>query len=289
MDEKDYEIILSLYDLKNMTKTSKKLFITQPALTKRIKKIEKHLGIQLLIRSKQGVIFTPEGESIVPYIRNITNTLKQMRQHIDSNQGIIGGNLSIGVSLNYSHYRLPETLKNYMQSFPNVDVSIITDQSKNLYNMLENDNISIAVLRGEYKWNQGLIHLCTEPMCLVCSNENSKRPLDSYPYIGRHTDSILHGKIQTWLLENGLSTDNTKIWIDNIDTCVEMAKHGLGWSILPKICLENFHGYVKNLYFQDGTPFTRSTYILYKDLYYSLPQVKLFIEYLLNNERNYEK
>lgn len=289
MDEKDYEIILSLYDLKNMTKTSKKLFITQPALTKRIKKIEKDLGIQLLIRSKQGVIFTPEGETIVPYIKTMANTLKQMRQHIDSNQGIIGGSLSIGVSLNYSHYRLPETLKNYMQSFPNVDVSIITDQSKNLYNMLENDEISIAVLRGEYKWNQGLIHLCKEPMCLVCSTENSKRPLDSYPYIGRHTDSILHGKIQTWLLENGLSTDNTKIWIDNIDTCVEMAKHGLGWAILPKICLENFHGYVKNLYFADGTPFTRSTYILYKDLYYSLPQVKLFIEYLLKNERNYEK
>ncbi|WP_406542465.1 LysR family transcriptional regulator [Clostridium ljungdahlii] len=53
MDEKDYKLILTLYKLKNITKTSEKLFITQPALTKRIKKIEKDLGTDLLIRSKK--------------------------------------------------------------------------------------------------------------------------------------------------------------------------------------------------------------------------------------------
>ncbi|MEY8763969.1 MULTISPECIES: LysR family transcriptional regulator [Clostridium] len=288
MDEKDYEIILTLHKLKNITKTSEKLFISQPALTKRIKKIERDLGIDLIIRSKKGVIFTPLGESVIPYIKNVTNTLNLMRQQVESNHNFVGGTLNIGISLNYSHYRLPEVLKNYTEAFPNVDVKIVTDQSTHLYHKLENDEISLAVLRGEYKWDEESILLNTEPICFVCNNKNMNRPLDSFTYIGRHVDSIFQAKIQTWLIENGLSIENTKFWIDDIETCLDIVKEGLGWTILPKICLNNFNGYIKSLYFADGTPFTRSTYILYKKLYYSLPQVKLFIQYLLDNEKSYQ-
>lgn len=280
MDEKDYKLILTLYKLKNITKTSEKLFITQPALTKRIKKIEKDLGTDLLIRSKKGVLFTPLGESIIPYIKTVVNTLKQMREHVSSNHNFIGGNLTVGVSLNYARYRLPKVLKNYTEAFPNVDVNIATDHSKNLYNRLKNDEFSIVIIRGEYKWDEVTILLGTEPMCLVCSKENANLSLNSYSYIGRTTDLISQGKIQTWLFENNISINNTKLWVDNIDTCLEMAKHGLGWGILPKICLKNFDGYIKDLYFSDGAPFSRSTYILCKNFYYMLPQVKLFIQYL---------
>lgn len=289
MDEKDYELILTLYELKNITKTAEKLFITQPALTKRIKKIEKDLGTELLLRSKKGVLFTPLGESIIPYIRTVTSTLRQMREYVVSNHDFVGGTLIVGVSLNYSHYYLPKVLKKFTKAFPNVDVNIITGQSKKIYRQLESDEISMAIVRGEFKWDETSILVSTEPMCLVCSNENAEIPLSAYSYIGRRSDNILQGKIETWFVENGLSFNNTKLWIDNIDTCLEMAKHGLGWAIVPKVCLRNFDGYSKELYFADGTPFNRSTYIFCKNSYHELPQVKLFIQYLLNNERSHEK
>lgn len=85
----------------------------------------------------------------------------------------------------------------------------------------------------------------TEPICFVCNNKNMNRPLDSFTYIGRHVDSIFQAKIQTWLIENGLSIENTKFWIDDIETCLDIVKEGLGWTILPKICLNNFNGYIK--------------------------------------------
>ena len=49
MDEKDCELLLELKQSKNITKTAQKLFITQPALTKRIQKIEEELQCQLLL------------------------------------------------------------------------------------------------------------------------------------------------------------------------------------------------------------------------------------------------
>lgn len=61
MDEKDFALLMVLGESRNMTKAADKLFITQSALSKRIKNIERELGVELLLRSHQGIRFTPLG------------------------------------------------------------------------------------------------------------------------------------------------------------------------------------------------------------------------------------
>ena len=53
MDEKDYELLLDLNETKNITKTASRLYMTQPAITKRIQKMEEELSCQLFLRSKR--------------------------------------------------------------------------------------------------------------------------------------------------------------------------------------------------------------------------------------------
>ena len=117
-------------------------------------------------------------------------------------------------------------------------------------------------------------------MCLVCSLENQGRPLTDYPYIGRHTDSDLSARINRWLAAHDLAQICPHMWIDSIDACKEMVRYGLGWSILPSICLNNFDGYTEALFWQDGTPFVRNTYLLCQPTSDRLPQVKKFLELL---------
>ena len=71
MDEKDYELLLDLNETKNITKTASRLYMTQPAITKRIQKMEEELSCQLFLRSKKGVILTHSGESIIHYENDI--------------------------------------------------------------------------------------------------------------------------------------------------------------------------------------------------------------------------
>ena len=97
------------------------------------------------------------------------------------------------------------------------------------------------------------------------------------------TDSDLSARINRWLAAHDLAQIRPHMWIDSIDACKEMARYGLGWCILPRICLDDFDGYAEDLYMEDGTPFLRNTYVLYKHLYAELPQVKLFLEALLSN------
>lgn len=286
MDEKDYELLLELYQLKNITRAAQKLFLTQPAITKRIQKMEEELQCQLLLRSKKGVIFTPAGESIIPYALEISKNSRMLREQAASCHNEICGTLRLGSSLNFSHYYLPAILKAYTEKYPRVDVQIETGQSRNLYRMLQMDSVSIAILRGEYTWDDGMFQLASEPMCFVCSKENKDRPLTDYPYIGRNTDAVLTGEIQAWMISQGLNVLQPKLHIDDIGSCVEMVRYGLGWCILPKICVNDFDGYVEELFFENGKPLVRNTYVLYRKPFDQLPQVKLFLRQLIESVKS---
>ncbi|WP_238933669.1 helix-turn-helix domain-containing protein [Brevibacillus choshinensis] len=62
MDDRDWQVLHILYNQKNITKTAQLLFITQPALTKRLMQIEEEFGVKIVNRGIKGVHFTPEGE-----------------------------------------------------------------------------------------------------------------------------------------------------------------------------------------------------------------------------------
>ena len=292
MDEKDCEMLEILEQTGNITKAAGKLFTTQSALTKRIQKLEEELGCTLLIRSRKGILLTPAAETILPHIRAISKSMQKIRTDISSMRGEVAGTLKIGVSVNYARYRLPDVLKTYMGKYPNVDIHVTTQQSTRLYKSLKENEISIALVRGNFKWDEGIVTLRQEPVCLVVSQQHARTPLNQLPYIGRHTDQDFFSQIERWRQERGCFGRHVNLWIDDIGSCLEMVSRGIGWAILPSICLDGFQGLVRPLHFPDGTAFTRSSHILYRQEYFELPQVKMFIqtvladEYFRDNEKN---
>lgn len=207
-----------------------------------------------------------------------------LRSALAAAQGGVSGTLRVGVSINIARYRLPDVLKAYMAAYPRVDIHVITKQSTQLYKSLTEDEISIAVMRGSFQWEEGLVTLAKEPVCLAVSRELAGCHLNSLPYIGRHTDEGFFRQIEQWREENGCFGSRTSLWIDDIGSCLEMVSRGIGWAILPAICLNGFEGVTQPLFFKDGTPFTRASHILYKREYFELPQVKMFIKTVLADE-----
>ena len=282
MDEKDFEILETLAQTKNITHAADLLYITQSALSKRIGALEQELGVTLMLRSRQGIRFTAEGEEVLYYTRNAASCLKQMRDAIKQNQEYISGTLHAGFSIHYAQYDLPEILMRYRTLYPQVDTHITTDQSRKVFLEIMNGNIDIAVVRGEYAWKEHKLLLSRENICAIYNNSYKGKSLNDIPYINRKTDSVLERQIAQWLRENNLHPERHGIYVDNISTCVEMVERGIGWAIVPEICLKNFSGQIQPLRFENGEPFVRSTYLLYTDLSLSLPQVKAFIDTIRN-------
>lgn len=81
-----------------------------------------------------------------------------------------------------------------------------------------------------------------------------------------------------WLREANLATHLSNITVDNITTCRELVQTGVGWAILPEIALKDFDGIKKKLYFKNGEPFIRKTYILCQAGAAKLSQIEKFIQ-----------
>ena len=136
----------------------------------------------------------------------------------------------------------------------------------------------MAILRGDFLWNEHRILLSREPVCAIMNKEYESVDLDQIPFIGRKTDGGFERDLTRWFRESNLQISTSGIVVDNISTCVEMVKNGLGWSVLPEICLKDYSGIVRPLSFADGEPFVRSTYLLYTDQAAQLQQVKAFVD-----------
>jgi len=285
MTERDFEILEILNKTKNITHAADLLYINQSALSKRIIAIEEELGVTLMIRSRQGIHFTAEGEKVLYYSQEAKKLLELMREDLKEGNITISGTLRAGISINYSQYNLPQILSEYKKKFPNVTTHITTEYSRNIFLKIMNSEIDVAVVRGEFSWNENRILLEKENICLICNNQDIGKDLSEFQYIGRKTDTTFEREMAQWLRENNLKIKKEGIYVDNINTCVEMVNQGLGWAIVPEICLKSFKGQIKPLVFKNGQAFTRSTYLLYSNSVAKLPQVREFIKIIQNRNK----
>ena len=285
MTDKDVALFLELMQTRNITAAARNLFTTQSALTKRIQNLEQNLGCTLFIRSHKGLMPTPAAEAILPHVKDMEDNMRKIRSKTAGSLNGVAGTLRVGVSVNYAHYHFPNVLKRYMDSYPQVDITVTTGLSKEIYRQFVAKDFSVAVVRGDYPWSEGDLTLFEEPVYLVRSAATKDIPLDTLPYIGRNTDNHFQDDVSRWQEENGIRRlKNARLTINDIATCLSMVDRGIGWAILPAICLDDFNGIREPIVFKDGSTFTRKTRLLYHNDYYSFQQVRLFTEMVMSEE-----
>lgn len=278
MDEKDFALLCALDETRNITRAAEKLYLTQSALSKRIHSIEQELNVELLLRSRTGVRFTPAGEKVLAHSRAAAHQLELLRRSLSFDRDEVGGTLRAGISINYALYRLPDALAAYHKKYPNVRLDITTGHSRHLYRQMVEGALDIAVLRGEYSWDGPQFLLAQEGICLIYAREHEGRPLSDYLYISHPTDQTQETLTARWLRENRLDAGAHHVCVDSVTTCVEMVRRGIGWGLLPEIALGSFDGVVHPCTFENGEPYLRRTHIFCQKDAMQLPQVTAFME-----------
>lgn len=290
LDEQDFHLLQVLRRTRNITHAADELYITQSSVSKRIRQMEKELGLTLMLRSRQGIQFTPAGEIVLTHVANVLQELDTMKQELSLQSGRIAGTLRAGVSINYAMYRLPDELADYNARYPAVTTQITTVSSQHVYSMLLANQIDVGILRGEYsEWRGERILLAREHICAITSKQDKNTPLSGLPQVSRPADDDMERMLAQWMRENHLQTSANRISVNSTATCMAMVERGLGWGIVPEICLGNFHGCVRPLYFANGEPLTRSTFIMYAKQALELPQVRAFIDLIReHNKKRHE-
>ena len=282
MNQRDLELLLALKQTNNITKAAQLLFISQPALTHRVTALEKELGVSLFTRSNRGIQFTTMGERVLAAAESIIGQIEELHNYINIHKGMVDGTLHIGVPVDYARWKVSALLERYAMNYPMVSLSVVTGISSRLYQRLLRKEIDFSIIRGEYAWSEEKFLISEEPVCLACSNREARQKLSELRFIHRSTDDLLTAQIQQWLGENGISI-TPMLHVDDIDTCKKLV-HANAWMIAPQLPLEAFNGYIEPLYFANGEPIVRRTYILCRSSYMGLLQVKKFVEMLIPPE-----
>ena len=281
MDDKDWRILKTIAEEKNLTKAAARLYMTQPALTYRLKNIEEELGAQIVLRIPSGVEFTPQGTCLLVYANEMLQKYGAVKERIKNLVNKVQGSLRMGSSSVFAHYSLPKILKGFLAFYPEVDISLKTGLSSKVIEMLERQEVTIAIVRGDHDWSGERFLLSEEPLCLA-----SREPIDfgdllGRPHIRYGTDAALHKVLDDWWRKNFNAPPNTTMEVTTMETARQMVLHGLGWSILPGIGLARKYGLVTQpLLWPDGTPLIRKTWVLCSNTSLELQTVRAFLAYL---------
>ena len=140
-----YRIFYVVAEMKNITKASEILNISQPAVTKHIKNLEDQLGTPLFIRTKKGVVLNEYGKKIFLNVKQALTLLDESEKEIGKYKSMDKGTIKIGISTTLTKKYLLKYLEKFHTKYPNIIVDIYTDPTKELINKLKNGNIDLII------------------------------------------------------------------------------------------------------------------------------------------------
>lgn len=141
-----YKIFYTVVKCGNITKAAEELYISQPAVSKSIKKLEDSLGGKLFNRTKKGVMLTEEGKEFYSYVKTAMENFSNAENRFNDLINLETGTIRIGISVTLTKYFFIPYLEEFHKLHPNIDIKIYTEVTKILYKKLKDGIIDIVIL-----------------------------------------------------------------------------------------------------------------------------------------------
>ena len=248
LDPKLYSL-LQVCESGSFIAASKKLSITQPAVSHHIKALEEELNVTIFERRSGKIVLTREGEKIVQCARKMQSLYQNLVQNLRDSKKLIT-HLTVGVTHTAESNPIAEALARYCAENENVIIKMITDTINNLYIKLKEYEIDLAVVEGRIT-DPSIHHLLIDTDYLVLAvsvnHPFAKRQMISLNelkkerMILRLPNSGTRNLFTAHLESNNMSLNefNVILELDNIATIKDLIRRDFGVSILPRsVCLD---------------------------------------------------
>ncbi|MGK0271139.1 MAG: DNA-binding transcriptional LysR family regulator [Cocleimonas sp.] len=253
MDIQTLQAFIEVARKESFSLASETLYITQPAISKRIAALEDDLGTKLFNRISRKVSLTDAGEKLLPKAKELVLELNDMRRYATSLSDEIRGELLIGTSHHVSMHRLPPIFRKYRQQYNDVHLDMTFGESDIMCKLVERGEIELAVvtlpktlpdsLNKQVLWVDSL-HLVVgpdHPLLKLSRMKQSKITLEQlaeYPCVLPSEVTETYRVINREMERSGL-TLNVQMTNNNLDTLKMLVGAGFGWTLLPQTLLDN--------------------------------------------------
>lgn len=233
-----YKIFYEVAKAGNISRAAKELYISQPAISKSISKLEDSLGVSLFIRNSRGVMLTEEGNILFQHTQSALETLTRGESELKRIKDFNIGHLRIGVSNTLCKYVLLPYLKGFIEKYPHIKITIESQSTTHTIAMLEQQHIDLGLI-AEPSNRRPLV------FCPVMDIQDifvsTKAYMDNlYLREGKGTDIFKTGNIllldrnnmtrkhiDEYLSEHHI-VPNQVLEVNTMDILIEFARIGLG-------------------------------------------------------------
>lgn len=244
----DYELYRIFYIVAkngNITRSSKELLISEPAVSKSIKNLEGFLGAPLFTRTKKGVNLTTEGITLYEYISKGIEYFKSGEAKFNELINLESGTIRIGINTTLTKEFLMPYLETFHKLYPNINIEIRTNLTSELKSMLKDGLIDMHILNltnEETKNDFNIIKCKTITDCFV-SNKPIKekisiKELNNYPLILQDKNSNTRKFLDDFANKYEI-TLKPKIEIGSYYLVSEFSRIGLGIGYVTKDYIKN--------------------------------------------------
>lgn len=239
-----YRIFYTVANAGNISKAAKELYISQPAISKSIQKLEESLGCKLFSRSSRGVVLTEEGNLLYGHVRDAFETLTLGEDKLKRSIELGVGHLRIGVSTTLCKYMLLPYLKEFIKRNPHISISINCQSTNETLKLLDDNKIDIGLIgkpdnpktiQFYYLDNIKDIFVATGDYLSHLSQRGIKEDeiLQNSTLMLLDKNNMTRQYIDDYLQENQITIADS-IDISNMDLLIDFAKIGVGVACVIK-------------------------------------------------------
>lgn len=243
MDFDNYRTFYYVGKYKSATLAAKELFTSQPAVTRTIKKLESELGCRLFVRSKKGMEFTLEGETLFEYVSASINQLEKGEAEVRKNTNESEGRVVIGATVTALDEFLFQFLDIFHKNHPNVKFKIYTQSTDSTIEKLRSGQIDVALVTSPFSTFDDVEYTKIKEFenVLIAGTQyeylNKKDPisfgeLKHFPFVAMSSHTQLRQYTDALFHQHNMAI-SPQIEVDSADVLVPFVQNGLGLSIVP--------------------------------------------------------
>lgn len=238
-----FEAFIKVMETGSISQAAEHLFITQPAVTKRIHTLEDYFGVKLFESAGRGVQATHAAQSLLPKIKLWLNDLGDIHHTLSHEHEQVRGKLKMGTSHHIGLHHLPLHLKHYVQHYVDVTLDVHFVDSEQAHEQVLAGDLELAFLtlppKGDDRlryvkiWNDPLVFVAAPFHPLAQKRQLQLEDLLDFPSLlpaaQTYTSQITLAEFEKQGLKPKISMSNNPL--ESIRMLVSI---GLGWSVLPK-------------------------------------------------------
>lgn len=237
-----YHIFYTVAQCGNISAAARKLYISQPAVSKSVSRLEESFSSPLLVRSSRGVTLTENGRLLYKQLETAFQAIRQGEEMISRNDLLGAGSLSMGVSATLCKYVLLPYLQDYIAENPYVKISLSCQSTHETITALENGALELGLV-GESERLEGsrlnFLPIREIHDIFVCSpdylSKLHTRPKEDFQqeiltqgtFLLLNKDNVTRQYIDRHMLLQGITVEH-KIEVSTMDLLIDFARIGLG-------------------------------------------------------------